>query len=71
MVVLSPDPTLEEGKGFGDFGQKLGPANDPRRNLHILILTMIAASAQSYVASYPGSRGRGKESLVSVACACA
>ena len=23
------------------------------------------------VASYPGSRGRGKESLVSVACACA
>ena len=23
------------------------------------------------LASYPGSRGRGKESLVSVACACA
>ena len=34
----SPDPTLEEGKGSGDFGQKLGPVYDPRRNLHACYL---------------------------------
>ena len=26
-VVSSPNPTLEEGKGSGDFGKKLGPVD--------------------------------------------
>ena len=32
-LVSSIDPTLEEGKGSGDFGQKLGPLDDLWRNL--------------------------------------
>ena len=42
------DPTLEEGKGSGDFGQNLGPVDDLRRNLRIPI-RLYAAIAQSYM----------------------
>ena len=33
--ISSPDPTLEEGESSGDFGQRLGPADDPQRKLRI------------------------------------
>ena len=36
-LVSSPDPTLKEGKGSGDLGKKLGPVDDPRRNLRVPI----------------------------------
>ena len=37
MLVSSPDPTLEREKGLVTLGKKLGPIDDPRRNLRVPI----------------------------------
>ena len=40
-VVSSADPTLEEEKGLVTLGKKLGPVDDPWRNLHIPIRSQL------------------------------